>query len=462
MSLRRRVVLAVATLIVLIVAAGGTVLGLHRSFLLDRLDAELIALSENPRALVALAERTDAAGGELSGVFADVYIGRIGPNGRLVTVIAPTQDPTLVPAVSPEETIQAPSTRATRTGQARRVRVMTAPLRSGGTAVLAISTTSVDQATRRLALTLGLAGLAVVIGLAFLLRWVDQLGLRPIAEMTSAADAIASGDTHRRIPAGKPGTEAARLGSALTTMIEATQASEDRLRRFVADASHELRTPLTSIQGYAELHLAASPDAEPIPAGVTDALGRIQAESARMRRIVDSLLDLATLDESGIEQRGPVDLKRIVEDVASDLRVIAPDREITTHTPEQPTTIQGDRDRLVQALMALGANALRHTPKGCAVSLTVRPTEELVLLEVADAGPGISAEHLPHLFERFYRVDAGRSSGRGGSGLGLAIVDAIARGHGGAVSVRSAPGVGSAFTIAVPRDGGASRSRASH
>jgi len=112
--------------------------------------------------------------------------------------------------------------------------------------------------------------------------------------------------------------------------------------------------------------------------------------------------------------------------------------------------------------MALGANALRHTPNGCAVSLTVRPTEELVLLEVADAGPGIPAEHLPHLFERFYRVDAGRSSGRGGSGLGLAIVDAIARSHGGAVSVRSAPGAGSAFTIAVPRDGGASPSRASH
>ena len=148
-----------------------------------------------------------------------------------------------------------PQGRGTASGTAHRVRVVTATLPNGrAQAVLAIPTTSADVATKRLTMTLGLVGLVVAAVVGLLLWWVDRLGLRPIAQMTDAADAITAGDTTRRVPPGPPGTEAARLGEALNAMIDTNAATQQRMRRFVADASHELRTPLTTLQGYAALH----------------------------------------------------------------------------------------------------------------------------------------------------------------------------------------------------------------
>ena len=317
-------------------------------------------------------------------------------------------------------------------------------------------------------MTLGLVGLVVAAVVGLLLWWVDRLGLRPIAEMTDAADAITAGDTTRRVPPGPPGTEAARLGEALNAMIDTTAVTQERMRRFVADASHELRTPLTTLQGYAALHtgrvgtpptMRASRDAgraaEPAepsraagaaePAADTaeaeraemvDAMRRMGEEAARMRRLVDGLLDLARLDDLGVVAREPVDLGVLVRDVASDLRVVAPDRVVTVAAPES-LVVTGDRDRLTQALVGLTSNAVRHTPAGTPVWLSVVELPGSVRVDVADAGPGIPPEHLPHVFERFHRVDRGRSSSRGGTGLGLAIVDAIARAHGGSASVAS-------------------------
>jgi two-component system OmpR family sensor kinase len=177
---------------------------------------------------------------------------------------------------------------------------------------------------------------------------------------------------------------------------------------------------------------------------------RIGEEAARMRRLVDGLLDLARLDDLGVVASDTVDLGELVRDVASDLRVVAPDRVVTVEAP-QSLVVTGDRDRLTQALVGLTSNAVRHTPGGTPIWLrVVELPGGAVRIDVADAGPGIPAEDVPHVFDRFHRVDRGRSSSSGGTGLGLAIVDAIARAHGGRASVASDPGHGSTFSITLP------------
>jgi two-component system OmpR family sensor kinase len=367
-------------------------------------------------------------------------------------VLTPQSDPGLLPLLGPGERVTTPQGRPTASGEARRVRVVTASLPNGrAQAVLAVPTTPADVATTRLTMTLGLVGLVVAAVVGLLLWWVDRLGLRPIAEMTDAADAITAGDTTRRVPPGPPGTEAARLGEALNAMIDTNAATQARMQRFVADASHELRTPLTTLQGYAALHTGRAGAADQAEMDeMADAMRRMGDEAARMRRLVDGLLDLARLDDLGVVARDPVDLGVLVRDVASDLRVVAPDRVVTVDASAS-LVVTGDRDRLTQALVGLTSNAVRHTPAGTPVWLVVVELPDTVRVDVADAGCGIPQEHLAHVFERFHRVDPGRSSASGGTGLGLAIVDAIARAHGGTAGVASGPGRGSTFSITLPR-----------
>ncbi len=450
MTLRRRLVVAVSVLAVLAVVAGGAVVLIQRAFLLEGLDAELAALARTPRAVLLASQRADGAVADA--VLSDVYVGRMGSDGRLVTVLAPQADPGLVPALAPGEQVPTPEGRGTTSGDARRVRVVTVALPNGrARAVIAVPTTSADVATRRLSLTLLLTGLVLATFVGLLLWWVDRLGLRPIAAMTDAADAITAGDTSRRVPPGPAGTEAGRLGEALNTMIDTTSTTNERMRRFVADASHELRTPLTTLGGYAALHGSRPPGPLDVEgrAAVDDAMRRIGDEAARMRRLVDGLLDLTGLDSPGALRREPVDLADVLRDVVSDLRVVAPDRRVSLDAPDR-LVVTLDRDRVTQALVGLTSNAVRHTPEGTPVSLRVLRRPGWVRVEVADSGPGIPVEHLPHLFERFYRVDRSRSSGSGGSGLGLAVVDAVARAHGGSAAVASGPGRGTVFALDLP------------
>jgi len=471
MTLRRRLLVAASALAVVLLVAGASVVLVQRAFLVARLDAQLAALAQNPRAILLASARAEANGATTTPAgLSDIWVGRMSADGTITAVLTPQSDPDLLPRLEPGEQVPTPQGRATASGDADRVRVVTATLPNGrAEAVLAIPLTSVDVATRRLAMTLALVGLVVAGVVALLLWWVDRLGLRPIAEMTEAADAITAGDTTRRVPPGPPGTEAARLGEALNAMLDTNATTQARMRRFVADASHELRTPLTTLQGYAALHTgrvgvlddaggSTTPDAGALAtapgdgakvAEMADAMRRMGDEAARMRRLVDGLLDLARLDDLGAVARDPVDLGVLVRDVASDVRVVAPDRVVTVDAPES-LVVTGDRDRLTQALVGLTSNAVRHTPAGTPVWLAVVRLPGAVRLDVADAGPGIPPEHLAHVFERFHRVDRGRSSSSGGTGLGLAIVDAIARAHGGSASVTSQLGVGSTFSITLP------------
>jgi two-component system OmpR family sensor kinase len=220
--------------------------------------------------------------------------------------------------------------------------------------------------------------------------------------------------------------------------------SEERLRRFVADASHELRTPLTSIRGYAELFRRGAAER---PEDLAKTMRRIEEEAGRMGVLVDDLLLLARLDQGRPLEHLPVDLTRIAGDAVDDARAVAPQRPIT-YTPVGTVVVAGDEVRLRQVLGNLLQNALRHTPPDTPVYVRVDHEGAEAIIEVRDEGPGIDAEGAAHAFERFWRSDPARP--RGGTGLGLAIVAAIADAHGGRVTVDTAPGAGATFRVFLP------------
>jgi two-component system OmpR family sensor kinase len=233
--------------------------------------------------------------------------------------------------------------------------------------------------------------------------------------------------------------------------FEERRASEDRLRRFVADASHELRTPLTSIRGYAELFRRG---ADSRPEDLAKSMQRIEAEAARMGVLVDDLLLLARLDQGRPLEREQVDLARIVEEAVASARAVEPDRPIDLKVAG-PTSVAGDEGRLRQAVDNLLDNARVHTPASSRVRVMLGSDDTSgVLLTVADEGPGLPAELATRAFERFYRGDQSRSRLMGGAGLGLSIVAAIVEAHGGTVTVRSEEGDGATFEVRLPVSGG--------
>lgn len=250
-----------------------------------------------------------------------------------------------------------------------------------------------------------------------------------------------------------PGTEAGRVGYALNKLLDhisaaltARQNSEMQVRQFVADASHELRTPLASIRGYAEL---SKREKDPVPAGVQHALTRIESESGRMTALVEDLLLLARLDSGRPLERSPVDLSMLVVETTSDARVAGPDHRWQIDLPEEAVEVVGDEARLRQVLINLLANARRHTPPGTTVTAGARVVGDRAVVTVVDDGPGIPAELLPRVFERFIRGDSARTRTEGSTGLGLSIVHAVATSHGGSVAVRSVPGR-TEFTVSLP------------
>lgn len=311
----------------------------------------------------------------------------------------------------------------------------------------------VDAAVARLIRVLLIVGVAALAVAALVSWWLIRRGLRPVDQMVATAAAIAGGDLSRRVPDADPRTELGLLGGALNDMLHQVEgavgariASEDRLRRFVADAAHELRTPLTSLRGYAELYRqGAISDQE----GVDNAMRRIEGEGARMARLVDDLLLLARLDQQRGLERQPVDLIPLVRDAISDFSAVAPDRPVS-ETLVAGAVVRGDPIRLRQIIDNLLVNARMHTPPGTPVHVSVTRTADHVALSVADKGPGIALEDQARVFERFWRADPARTRSKGGSGLGLAIVASLVEGHGGTVKVASQPGQGTTFVVRLP------------
>jgi two-component system OmpR family sensor kinase len=283
--------------------------------------------------------------------------------------------------------------------------------------------------------------------------WLVRVGLRPLSDIEETAEEIAAGDLTRRVPEAPHRTEVGRLARALNgmlTQIERAfterQASEDRLRRFVADASHELRTPLTSIRGYSELFRRG---ADHRPEDLAKTMRRIEAEATRMGVLVDDLLLLARLDQGRPLERHPVELTQLAHQAVDAARVIDHGHPLNLQT-NGPVWVLGDRARLRQVVDNLLANVRTHTPPGTPATVEVSGSNDRAVIEVADQGPGLAADKASRVFERFYRADPSRARDSGGSGLGLAIVESITAAHGGRVHVHSEVGGGAAFQVELP------------
>jgi two-component system OmpR family sensor kinase len=317
--------------------------------------------------------------------------------------------------------------------------------------VLAEPLNSVDSTLHRLLLIELLATLAVVGAIAALGLWVVRLGLRPLREIEKTAESIAAGDLTQRVEQADQRTEVGRLGLALNAMLgqietafRARERSEQRLRRFVADASHELRTPLAAVRAYAELFTRG---ADRRPDDLARSMRGITRESERMTLLVDDLLLLARLDEGRPLEQEPVRIDELVSEAVETARTVDPERAVTLET--EPLVVLGDRSRLRQIVDNLLGNVRAHTPPGAPVSVTVARSNGSAVVEVADSGPGLADHELDRVFERFHRADASRSRSSGGVGLGLSIVAAVTEAHGGTVSARSDNG-GATFRIELP------------
>ncbi|MFJ9057113.1 sensor histidine kinase [Streptomyces sp. NPDC102409] len=291
--------------------------------------------------------------------------------------------------------------------------------------------------------------LAVILGGLLLSRAV----LRPVRAMTLAAKGLGEGDLGRRVPASGR-DEIAQLGGAFNRMADSIQASEEHQRRLTSDIAHELRTPLANLRGY--LEALRDGVVEPTP----DLLASLHEEALLQQRIVDDLRDLA-LAEAGALTYHPVevDLRELLETSYRAHRAQARTARITLAL-EAPRSVRvtADPDRLRQVVGNLVGNALRATAPDGTVTLALAPHGERAVVEVRDTGTGISAEDLPHLFDRFWRADASRDRATGGSGLGLSIARQIVADHGGTIDVRSTVGTGTTFTVALARAAGDSGS----
>jgi two-component system OmpR family sensor kinase len=333
---------------------------------------------------------------------------------------------------------------------------------AGYTVIVGLPMAPVTGSLVQVGIIMGIVtGIALLAG-GFAVFWIVRRSLRPLDRVVATARQVATLPLDRgevdlgvRVPERDTDTrtEVGQVGAALNQMLGhvsnalvARQASEMRVRQFVADASHELRTPLAAIRGYAELARREEDDTE----GVAHALRRVESESARMTTLVDDLLLLARLDSGRPLSQEEVDLTLVVVDAVSDAQVAGPSHRWQLDLPEEPVTTIGDPARLHQVLANLLANARTHTPAGTTVWCGLRTEPGRSVVTVTDNGPGIPQALQPEIFNRFVRGDSSRSRAAGSTGLGLAIVSAVVQAHGGTVSVASRSGQTS-FTVLLPQ-----------
>ena len=362
-------------------------------------------------------------------------------------------DPGELPRLSPVVVGGPPQTVDSTPGSGAKTRWRVIAHREEG-----VTTVVAKDLTRDSALLYGLAMVQLIISLlvlavlALLSYYVVRQAMAPLREVERTAGEIAAGDLDRRVPAWPRTTEVGQLAHALNTMlgqlqesVETAQSKEEQMRRFVGDASHELRTPLTSVRGFTELYRSgATTDVDMV-------LKRIDDESRRMSLLVEDLLALTRAEGSRLELK-TVDLLELSLSVAASARAAFPGR--TVHVKNETSSVpvvEGDASRLHQVLLNLISNGLTHGGPDAEVTVTLGLEDEDVILTVADDGRGMPSDVAAQVFERFYREDASRSRVSGGSGLGLAITKSLVDKHGGTITVDSEEGVGSTFTVRLPR-----------
>jgi two-component system OmpR family sensor kinase len=385
-----------------------------------------------------------------SGTYAELR----DPDGMTLATIQPW-DSTTAPAL-PDGALASDESQLLTTGSTDgsgrwRVSVSPSDHRDGNTVIVAVPMDELEASLRRLVLIEAAAAIALLLALATGAWFVLRRGLRPLEHMATSARSITAGDLSQRVEPADNRSEVGQLGLALNTMLgeievafQEREATEQRLRQFLADASHELRTPLTSIQGFAELFRVGG---EKSPVDLAIIMRRIEEESARMKVLVEDLLLLARLDETRPVERQPVDLAVLAADACTDAVASDPERRVTLDAP-RPVVVEGDQDHLRQAIANLVSNALAHTPPRTPVEVAATRDNGMATVTVRDHGHGLGEDALRHVFDRFWRADQARVGS--GSGLGLSIVAAIAHEHGGSVDASNAEGGGARFVLSLP------------
>ncbi len=505
-SLRTKLVTALLALVAIALAVMSFVgVAVFGNYLQNQVDVQLRSLD----AQVQNAPAAFLGGHHTIFVLNNNVVEVLGPNGQPVTVLGNLQDLSIPgPAI--------PTSELGNSGQPFTVpaqsggdgwRVITQPLQystdgvttQSGTLVVGLSLGNLDQTMAYLIRLDVIVSVVILIVLMIVGFAVVRANLQPLVDIEETAGEIAEGHLNRRVPERDPRTEIGSLGRSLNIMLSQIEAafhareeseaaahqSEERMRRFIADASHELRTPLTAIRGFAEYYrqrgglvphwdksAAGSAAADEAGSGALDMGGgltpddldrimhRVEKEAARMGLLVEDLLLLARLDQQRPLARKPIDLLSLAADAVHDARLLAPDRTVELSVqPGAAFLVIGDDARLRQVIGNLMSNALTHTPDGSPIEVSIGSgtldpripgSAPAVTLDVTDHGPGMTPEQAQRVFERFYRADQARTRTTGGSGLGLAIVRALVTAHGGAASVRTAPGRGATFRIALP------------
>ena len=445
---------------------------LMRRDLMGRIDDEL-ARAAGPVASQALAAYSARTVPEVPTGYVVVFLPTDARQNAIVLNPTGVRDRPAVPRLplSDRRVLSAKPWTIGSTNSDQQWRVVAGRLRSGeATFVVGIPLSGVSHTVGRLLTVTTLLGIGVLFACAALGSYAVRRAFRPLAQIEDTAAAIADGDLGRRIPTRVAQDEVTSLSRSLNAMLaqieqsfSVREASEERMRQFVADASHELRTPLATVRGYAELYRQGAVSQ---PDDVASAMTRIEGEASRMSGLVEDLLTLARLDDERPLERLPVDLTVLAADAAQDARAMDRQRTIRVMGLDgvlTSTVVTGDDAKLRQVLANLLANALRHTPAGTPIELAVGYQENgdgsgdgsrgstAAVVEVRDHGPGIEADKARRVFERFYRADParGRSAG-GGNGLGLAIVAAIVTAHGGKVGVAETAGGGATFVVQLP------------
>ncbi|MEJ6627371.1 MAG: HAMP domain-containing sensor histidine kinase [Actinomycetes bacterium] len=337
------------------------------------------------------------------------------------------------------------------------IRAIARLLPSGeGTVVISVALDSVEKTVAGLTGIFILISFIVLISIGIVARSLIKLTLKPLNQIEATAAAIAEGDLSARLPEVNSRTEVGRLTGSLNTMLSRIEESfvvrtesENKLRRFVADASHELRTPLTAIRGFAELHRQGAVVGE---VKTKELISRIEKESIRMSSLVEDLLLLARLDQSRELTFDPVDINYLVKEAVASAQAAGPSYEISISSTSDEVFVLGDSMRIHQAIANLLANTRTHTPAGTKIVVNILQDDIETKISISDNGPGLSEADQKRVFERFFRADPSRVRASGeGSGLGLAIVDAVMSAHSGSVEVKSKLGEGATFTIIFPQ-----------
>jgi two-component system, OmpR family, sensor kinase len=455
----RLVIMVLAAFVVVLLAGGAAAMLLLQNRLIDDLDQSLLDRRAGIERLVGLLSR------ELLGDIAsqppqiggsDLALVTIASDGsvNLVVPSGPPEDPDPPPIVSNSDIAQlrAGGEPFTVESESDGYRVTGVVLDEVGTTViLGQPLDDVARTMRSVLLVFSIVGAVVTLVLGGAIWLLIRGELRPLYAMAETADRIYEGDLSQRVAIERPSNEVGRLGGALNSMlgrieeaVAATTESENRMRRFIADASHELRTPLTSIRGYAELYRTGADS----PEYVARSFDRIAQEATRMGGLVEDLVLLARLDQERPLTNERVDMAAVAHDVVADAAAVEPHREMTLQVGEGQLVVEGDADRLRQVLTNLLGNVRKHTTSGTPAKVSLERVDAWVIVSVADDGDGMNPEAAAHAFERFYQASPDRTTP--GSGLGLAIVRSIVERHGGTVELASVVGIGTEVTFRLP------------